>query len=144
MDKVRNFLSEAVQDQGALQSSSGPAISAPPPLKRLLAIQLPPITLHKFTGDLTTWTEFKDMFPSLVDFCTNLSETQKLHYLQTSLEGEASNFLMSVVVFEANYRSAWGNFKIGIRINEESHMLIYNPFTAYGKYCRIKQCAKPE
>lgn len=70
-------------------------------------IQLPRIQIPKFSGDLHSWPAFHDLFTSMVHEARNLSGVQKMHYLRSSLEGEAEQLIRSLKVTEANYREAW-------------------------------------
>jgi len=42
-------------------------------------VQLPRIDIPKFSGDITKWESFRDVFDSLVSNRTDLSNVQKLH-----------------------------------------------------------------
>lgn len=70
-------------------------------------ISLPRISIPKFSGDYTDWTNFRDVFESLVATNDTLSNVQKLHHLKASLTGEAALLLKTVSITEANYASAW-------------------------------------
>jgi len=50
-------------------------------------IHLPRISLPKFSGKFTEWENFKGIFESLVANNNSLSNTEKLHYLKTSVTG---------------------------------------------------------
>jgi len=71
------------------------------------AIQLPRITIPSFSGELTQWENFRDVFQSLVADRPDLSNVQKLHYLKANLKGEAGSVLSNVHVTDANYITAW-------------------------------------
>lgn len=71
------------------------------------SIPLPRIQLPKFSGQYTEWSNFRDLFHSLVVSNEALSDVQRLHYLKASLTGEASLILRNISVTEANYKTAW-------------------------------------
>jgi len=70
-------------------------------------VQLPRIDIPKFSGDITKWESFRDVFDSLVSNRTDLSNVQKLHYLKANLTGDASLILANTQVTDANYSTAW-------------------------------------
>ncbi|XP_029055098.2 uncharacterized protein LOC114882376 [Osmia bicornis bicornis] len=71
------------------------------------SMPLPRIQLPKFSGQYTEWSNFRDLFHSLVVSNEGLSDVQRLHYLKMSLIGEASLILRNISVTEANYQTAW-------------------------------------
>lgn len=56
-----------------------------------ISIKLPEIPLPVFYGNYEDWNVFKNQFYSLIVTNNELNETQKLHYLQASLKGEAKS-----------------------------------------------------
>lgn len=70
-------------------------------------VKLPRIELPKFNGTYESWTSFFDIFKSLVHNNKSLSGSQKLHYLKSSVEGEAAQLIRSYSITEANYSEAW-------------------------------------
>ncbi|GBM20086.1 hypothetical protein AVEN_268410-1 [Araneus ventricosus] len=52
-------------------------------------IKLPSISLPKFSGQYVEWLSFKSQFVALIDNNKQLSDSQKLYYLQSSLTGSA-------------------------------------------------------
>lgn len=69
--------------------------------------RLPVIEIPKFSGNYTDWSNFKDIFKTAVANNPRFSNVQKLHYLKTSLTGEAYNLLKNVTITDANYAAAW-------------------------------------
>ncbi|XP_067214142.1 uncharacterized protein [Linepithema humile] len=69
--------------------------------------QLPRIALPKFGGKLTDWESFRNTFESLVANNKALFNTQKFHYLKTSVIGDAVLFINNLRISDANYDSAW-------------------------------------
>ncbi|XP_022817401.1 uncharacterized protein LOC111350200 isoform X1 [Spodoptera litura] len=70
-------------------------------------VKLPRIQLPSFSGMYEDWTTFKDLFTSLVHNNSMLSKVQKLHYLKSSVSGEAAMLLKHIQVTECNYDQAW-------------------------------------
>ncbi|XP_029178087.1 uncharacterized protein LOC114945904 [Nylanderia fulva] len=70
-------------------------------------MQLPKITLPKFSGDQLAWEGFRDLFRSLVHDVSTISKVQKLQYLKSSLTGEAAHVVDSVPLTDAAYQGAW-------------------------------------
>ncbi|KAJ8722107.1 hypothetical protein PYW08_004509 [Mythimna loreyi] len=70
-------------------------------------VHLPKIELPKFNGNYEGWPTFKDLFTSLVHENNNLSDVQRLHYLKTSVSGEAEALLTHIQVTSSNYATAW-------------------------------------
>ncbi|XP_022828339.1 uncharacterized protein LOC111357764, partial [Spodoptera litura] len=70
-------------------------------------VHLPKIQLPKFNGNYEGWPTFKDLFLSLVHENNDLSDVQRLHYLKTSLSGEAEVLLTHIQVTSSNYATAW-------------------------------------
>lgn len=74
-------------------------------------VVLPKIQLPTFSGQYEDWMSFHDLFNTLVHTNKSLSDVQKLHYLKTSITGEAASILKQVQVTEANYGKAWDTLK---------------------------------
>lgn len=70
-------------------------------------IKLPRIQLPTFTGNYEEWQAFYDMFLSVIHNNSNLSAVQRLHYLKSSLSGEAANLISNLPTTELNYDEAW-------------------------------------
>ena len=69
-------------------------------------IQLQPIKLPCFAGDIIEWQHFYNMFLELVHVRTDLTGIQKLHYLHLSLRDEALNVIKSLPITHENYTVA--------------------------------------
>ena len=72
------------------------------------AVQLPKIHLPTFSGHVEDWETFRDLYRSMIHLHPILLSVQKLHYLKTSLEGEAKDALEGLPLTETNYTTAWG------------------------------------
>lgn len=70
-------------------------------------IKLPAIDLPKISGCYTEWTNYKSMFETLITQHEALNNVQRLHYLKSTLSGEASRILQHFSVTEANFQAAW-------------------------------------
>lgn len=81
------------------------------PTRSEIQVKLPRIQLPTFSGNYDDWLPFHDMFTSLVHDNETLSKIQKLHYLKSSLSGEAELLLKHILVTEANYKQAWETLK---------------------------------
>ncbi|XP_029174701.1 uncharacterized protein LOC114943277 [Nylanderia fulva] len=69
--------------------------------------QLPRISLPKFSGKFSEWESFKNTFESLVASNDSLSNTQKFHYLKTSVISDAASIISNLKISDANYESVW-------------------------------------
>lgn len=69
-------------------------------------LQLPRITLPKFSGKLTEWENFRGVFESLIASNDSLSNTQKLHYLKASVTGDAARLISNLQISDSNYDAA--------------------------------------
>lgn len=74
-------------------------------------VKLPRIQLPTFSGSYEEWLTFNDLFTSLVHNNSTLSKVQKLHYLKSSVSGEAEVLLRHIQVTENNYDQAWSILK---------------------------------
>lgn len=70
-------------------------------------LQLPRISLPKFSGVRIEWENFRNTFESLVANQDALTNTQKLHYLKSSVTGEAARLIANLRVSDTNYKPAW-------------------------------------
>lgn len=61
-------------------------------------VKLPRIQLPTFSGIYDEWPTYQDLFLSLIDNNETLTKVQKLHYLKSSLSGEALSLLKHVQV----------------------------------------------
>nr|XP_012152152.1 PREDICTED: uncharacterized protein LOC105664039 [Megachile rotundata] len=68
---------------------------------------LPKIVLPVFSGEYNNWSNFRDLFQSLIIDNDSLSLVEKLHYLKTSLSGEPALLLQNISVTGDNFERAW-------------------------------------
>ena len=69
-------------------------------------VKLPKLTLKRFNGDLTKWTPFWDSYGSSIHHNPSLSEVDKFVYLNSLLEGSASESVAGLRLTAANYNEA--------------------------------------
>ena len=55
------------------------------------SVELPKLSLKKFSGDITTWSTLWDSFESAIHKNLNLSDTDKFNYLNSILENTAAD-----------------------------------------------------
>lgn len=72
-------------------------------------VKLPRIELPTFNGKYEDWHAFFDMFNSLIHSKQEISNTQKFHYLRSSLKGDAAEIVSSLEISGTNY--AWTRLK---------------------------------
>jgi len=97
--------------------------------------QLPRIALSKFSGKLTDWEGFRNTFESLVANNEALSNTQKFHYLKTSVQGDAALIINNLRISDANYESAW---QLLIDEFDDKHSLIHAHLHAFASLLLMK------
>ena len=70
-------------------------------------VRLPKIELTTFNGSYENWLDFYNSFKSMVHDNLELTGIQKLHYLRSSLKGEASYVINALETSHENYEVAW-------------------------------------
>ena len=85
------------------KEESKPVTVATPP-----RTTLPRLQISHFSSKYEDWPAFKDLFTSLIINDTNISDVTRMHYLKTSLKGDAE-----IVV--KNLPTASKNFKVVLR-----------------------------
>ncbi|XP_054745733.1 uncharacterized protein LOC129250114 [Anastrepha obliqua] len=68
--------------------------------------RLPLLTLPKFCGAYTEWTNFYSMFTSIIDKDSDLTNIDKLQHLCSCLSGAALDTVRSLEISNDNYKSA--------------------------------------
>jgi hypothetical protein len=69
-------------------------------------VQLPKLHLGTFNGNVLEWMSFYDSFKAAIENNHNLSNVQKLQYLQSQLKGEASLAIEGLQLMDVNYTTA--------------------------------------
>lgn len=100
---LSDLLTNLEAQQRSLESSN---MSASSHEGQLPFAKLPRIQLPTFTGRYEEWPTYKDIFTALVHN-TSISDVRKLHYLKTSVAGEAETLLRNIQITESNYAMAW-------------------------------------
>lgn len=106
---------------------------------------LPRISLPVFSGRFEDWPSFRDLFRSIIGRDQSLGAVKRLHYLKTSVRGEAEQLIRCFSIIEENYDRAWA---ILVEHYENRRLLVssyYNAFLALprmrsesaGDLCRI-------
>lgn len=65
------------------------------------------IALPHFSGNFQDWRSFHDLFTSLIRNNSELSDVEKMHYLKTSLSGDAARFVTNLPVSGDSFAIAW-------------------------------------
>ncbi|XP_065082282.1 uncharacterized protein LOC135704726 [Ochlerotatus camptorhynchus] len=110
--------------------------SSLPPAPQTISVKLPELKIPEFRGNPEEWIEFHDLFKSVIHGNTQLSNVQKLHYLRSSLKGEASRLISSLSITSDNYLIAW---KIVCDRYENTNFLIKQHMSAILKIGSIKK-----
>jgi len=84
-------------------------------------IKLPEAPLPTFDGKYENWLSFKNAFHNMIGSQTDLTEIDKLHYLKSTLTGEAAAKVRIFEIEGINYSNAW---KILERAYEVKRILI--------------------
>ena len=74
---------------------------------QLQRAKLPKIHLPVFDGKTEEWLAFRNIFISLIHSSVHLPNLDKLHYLRSSLKGQAAQVIQDLEFTDANYDVAW-------------------------------------
>lgn len=66
-------------------------------------VKLPQLQVPTFSGEMSKWTAFYDLFTSLIVNNNSLSDVEKLMYLKTALKGEALTLIDSLELTNENF-----------------------------------------
>ena len=69
-------------------------------------INLPKINIKSFGGDPLEWLTFWDSFSAAIDKNLELSDVEKMNYLNGMLKGDAARAISGLPLTEENYRKA--------------------------------------
>lgn len=72
-----------------------------------MEIRLPPVEIPRFHGDHIKWIGFADTFKRLVHDNNQLTNTHKINYLKSHVEGSAARLLSHLEPTGENYTTAW-------------------------------------
>lgn len=70
-------------------------------------IRLPKIVLPQFNGNIKKWPEYFDTFNALIHNSDTLTDTEKFHYLVSSLSGDALSIIKTFPMTHEHYRDAY-------------------------------------
>jgi len=68
--------------------------------------QLSKLKFPTFSGVMTEWQGFEDVFQSILSHAPELLEVERFEYLKISLQGEALSLISHISITAANYNSA--------------------------------------
>lgn len=68
---------------------------------------MPKIQLPEFSGNFEDWPAFVDMFKTMVIENESLSAVQRMHYLKTTVKGEAERLIRCFTSTGDNFDRAW-------------------------------------
>lgn len=81
----------------------------PPDVVVTAPLRLEAINLPFFNGDLTEWTNFRDLFQYLIHNNNHLSDVVKFHQLRSKLRGPALDTIRGYQITGINYLAAWND-----------------------------------
>ncbi|XP_028157810.1 uncharacterized protein LOC114350993 isoform X2 [Ostrinia furnacalis] len=70
-------------------------------------IRLPKITLPTFSGNIKQWPEYFDTFNALIHNSSSLTDTERFHYLVSSLSGDALSIVKAFPLTHEHYNDAY-------------------------------------
>ena len=101
---LRSQLRTTLENFPHTRCDSNPNRTCQPPTAS--CVKLPKIDLPTFTGKLTEWIPFYDLFAAAVDSQASLTNAQKLQYLKASVKNEPSQLISSLTIADGNYQTA--------------------------------------
>ncbi|GFG31280.1 hypothetical protein Cfor_06215, partial [Coptotermes formosanus] len=111
------------------------------PTPTALLNRLPNLDLPKFDGSLETWIGYINLFDSLVDSRADLTASQKLAYMRSSLSGEAAQLVQHIAVDNEGYPIArdilFGRYQ-NIRCLADTHAAIILGLPKIGSTLRLR------
>lgn len=110
-EKVHETYAAAMEHLLELQHHlTRPAEPARPPpahAPHSSSISLPKVDLPKFDGSYSLWYTFKDLFTSLIIQNRSLTDVERMHYLKSTLKGEAAQVTINLSVETDAFQDAW-------------------------------------
>ncbi|XP_076660110.1 uncharacterized protein LOC143363398 [Halictus rubicundus] len=105
--EASDFMAEVLKTTTSADAASSKGVSTSPiPMSRPTA-HLPRIQLPSFDGSFEAWESFRDRFTSMVIDEPSLANVDRLHFLCSSLKGEASNAIAHLPITDNNFAVAW-------------------------------------
>ncbi|KMQ82670.1 hypothetical protein RF55_22190 [Lasius niger] len=96
---------------------------------------LPRIQLPTFSGKYEEWPAFRDLFRSLITTDASVSGVERLHYLRTSVKGEAEQLIRNLPTTGDNFDRAWSMLADHY---ENKRLLVRSCFSAFTSTPRMK------
>ena len=101
-----------------------------------ISIQLPKIHLPHFSDLIRDWESYHEIFRSMIHLHPSLTDVQKLHYLKTSVQGEAKSALESLPLITANYNVAWN---LLVQRFEHKQLLVFHHMTTLARTSALRE-----
>ncbi|KMQ85031.1 hypothetical protein RF55_16696, partial [Lasius niger] len=96
---------------------------------------LPRIQLPSFSGKYEEWPAFRDLFRSLITQDPSVSGVERLHYLRTSVKGEAEQLIRNLPTTGDNFDRAWSMLADHY---ENKRLLVRSCFSTFTAIPRMK------
>ena len=97
-----DLVSESLDQIGTMPTPSLPSHCNHSDFK----LKLPSVKLPEFHGEYENWSQFWDLFDSLVDKRSDLSFTIKFNYLRNALKGPSAKLISGFSITAENYEQA--------------------------------------
>lgn len=76
-----------------------------PIVRKANNIELPKIKLPEFSGKLTEWRQYVELFDKIIHNNDTIPESIKMQYLKTSIKGEAAKLVAHIAPTAENYKT---------------------------------------
>ncbi|XP_029171327.1 uncharacterized protein LOC114940743 [Nylanderia fulva] len=96
---------------------------------------LPRINLPQFSGKFEDWPSFRDLFCSIILGDPSLTKIEQLHYLRTSVKGDAEQLIRNLPSTKDNLEQAWDMLTTYF---ENKRLLVRSYLTAFTSLPRMK------
>ncbi|XP_029159050.1 uncharacterized protein LOC114931246 [Nylanderia fulva] len=96
---------------------------------------LPRINLPQFSGKFEDWPSFRDLFCSIILGDPSLTKIEQLHYLRTSVKGDAEQLIRNLPSTEDNLEQAWDMLTTYF---ENKRLLVRSYLTTFTSLPRMK------
>jgi hypothetical protein len=70
-------------------------------------IKLSTISLPEFSGSFEKWLSFRDSFIKLIHNNETLTDIEKMHYLRSTVTGDALSTIEGLSITDTNYSAVW-------------------------------------
>jgi hypothetical protein len=70
-------------------------------------IKLTTISLPEFSGSFEKWLSFRDSFNKLIHNNETLTDIEKMHYLRSTVTGDALSTIEGLSITDTNYSAVW-------------------------------------